>query len=104
MYVWIVQGPKQKKMRKGKACGQTGHAFARLARLMSLEEWDEYTQYEVKIVYKVSTPKKLVELFYDFKNDGYRATLVYDDTWEKYTCFGIVTKDDPNPDGRFKLA
>jgi len=103
MYFWIVQGPEQKKMRKGKAAGQVAHAAARLARKMTEEEWLEYLEHEVKIVYKVSTPQQLRNLpmwFRDFK----KSTIVYDQTWGKYTVFGLVTKKDPNPEGVWKLA
>ena len=104
MYLWIVQGPTQKKMRKGKAAGQVAHAAARLAREVTDKEWIEYLNYEVKIVYKVSTPEQLMELYNDIYALEVRKTLVYDSTWGKYTVFGLFTKDDPNVDGRWKLA
>ena len=74
MYFWIVQGPHQKKMRKGKACGQVGHAAARLARMMTTKEWEEYTDYEVKIVYKVGSPDDLQRLDHQYsfaRSDAY---------------------------------
>jgi len=63
MYFWI---PQEIHMKKGKMAGQVAHASARLARMMTKDEWNDYETHEVKIVYKV--------------------------IWEKYTVFGIATK------------
>lgn len=104
MYFWIVQGPAQKKMRKGKAAGQVAHAAARLARLMTDDEWVEYIEYEVKIVYKVSTPEKLLELSEKTKLIGERNTIIYDNTWGMYTVYGMISRYDPNKDKEWKLA
>lgn len=89
-------------MRKGKACGQVAHAAARLAQMMTEEEWTEYLDYEVKIVYKVSAPVELARLGVRFSKQ--RHTIVFDSTWGMHTVFGMLSKDNPNENGEWKLA
>ena len=106
MYFWIVQGASQKKMRKGKAAGQVAHAAARLARSMSTSQWETYLNYEVKIVYKVSTPEQLNELYLfliGIFHTNY-VTLVYDETWGAHTVVGLVTQENLTDLGEWKLA
>lgn len=102
MYFWI---PQEIHMKRGKMAGQVAHASARLARMMNEVEWEYYTNYEVKIVYKVPTIKDMMrvrdELMQEYPLEYH--TLVFDNTWEKHTVFGIVTKRDLK-NKKWKLA
>ncbi len=98
MYLWIPQGIK---MKKGKMAGQVAHASARLARMMDYEQWSEYIRQEVKYVYKVKDIDDLIKLEERFIDNPYK-TLVFDNTWNMYTCFGIMTKEDLI--GEYRLA
>lgn len=104
MYFWIVQGAAQKKMRKGKAAGQVAHAAARLARYLTEEQWLKYLKYEVKVVYKVSSPDELMQMYNNDFDRLINKTLVFDSTWGKYTCMGIIHTIPLDPEGRYKLA
>lgn len=102
MYFWI---PQEIHMKRGKMAGQVAHASARLARMMNDVEWEYYTNYEVKIVYKVPTIEAIMmvrdELLQEYPLEYH--TLVFDNTWEKYTVFGIATKRDLR-NKKWKLA
>ncbi len=93
MYFWI---PQEMKMKRGKMAGQVAHASARLARMMDEEEWYRYTDHEVKIVYKVPSVEAMFKVREDLLSEYpvEHHTLVFDNTWEKYTVFGIATKRD----------
>ena len=102
MYFWI---PQEIHMKRGKMAGQVGHAAARLARQMNIGDWEEYVAHEVKIVYKVPSIESMLgvrdELLIEYPVEHY--TLVFDNTWEKYTVFGIATKRDLK-NKKWKLA
>lgn len=100
MYFWT---PQSIKMKKGKMSGQVAHASARLARMMSKEEWDDYTRHEVKIVYKVKDIDAMFKVRSNLITNHLPLatlypveyeTIVFDNTWEVYTVFGIATKRD----------
>jgi len=102
MYFWI---PQDIHMKKGKLAGQVAHAAARLARMMGVVDWDNYLNNEVKIVYKVTTTSAMVrvmdELLTQYPVEYH--TLVFDNTWEKHTVFGIATKKNLK-NKKWKLA
>jgi len=91
MYFWI---PQEIHMKKGKMAGQVAHASARLARMMTKDEWNDYETHEVKIVYKVIDIDTMIKIRTDLlvEYPVEHHTLVFDNTWEKYTVFGIATK------------
>lgn len=93
MYFWI---PTSLHMKKGKVAGQVAHAAARLARMMKLDEWEQYINFEVKIVYKVATVDNLFNVQNDFLMEYpvEHHTVVFDNTSETYTVLGIATKRD----------
>jgi len=74
--------------------GQVAHASARLARMMTKDEWNDYETHEVKIVYKVIDIDTMIKIRTDLlvEYPVEHHTLVFDNTWEKYTVFGIATK------------
>ncbi len=102
MYFWI---PQEIHMKRGKMAGQVAHASARLARKMNIGDWENYVSYEVKIVYKVPTIQDILavrdELLQEYPVEYHE--LVFDNTWEKYTVFGIATKRDLK-NKKWKLA
>jgi len=102
MYFWI---PTAIHMKKGKMAGQVAHASARLARMMSNKDWDEYLKHEVKIVYKVAKVDDLAKVRNDLliEYPVEHHTLVYDLTWDEFTVFGIATKRDLSKT-KWKLA
>ena len=105
MYFWI---PQEIHMKRGKMAGQVAHAASRLTAMMvveSIEEWEKYIDHEVKIVYKVPTVDDMFkvrdELLQEYPIEYH--TIVLDNTWEKYTVFGIATKRDLK-NKKWKLA
>jgi len=103
MYFWI---PQEIHMKKGKMAGQVAHASARLARMMGEVEWEYYLEHEVKIVYKLPTIEAIHrirdELLTEYPVEYH--TMIFDNTWKKYTVFGIATKKDLKNNKRWKLA
>jgi len=101
MYFWI---PTIHHMKKGKVAGQVAHASARLARMMELDEWEDYTIHEVKIVYRVADVEEMFEvrdkLLQEYPVEHH--TMVFDNTSEKYTVLGVATKRDLN-NSKWKL-
>ncbi len=91
MYFWIPQGMK---MKKGKLAGQVAHAAARLSRYMTKEQWEDYIEYEVKIVYKVADFDALFRIQEEMVRDHFVMyhTMVFDNTSQNYTVFGVATK------------
>ena len=102
MYFWI---PQAIHMRKGKLAGQVAHASARLARMMKEDDWKDYVDDEVKIVCKI--PKVIdllsVEEEINMNFPTPYQTMVYDNTWETYTVFGIAIRTNLR-NKKWKLA
>ncbi len=88
MYFWIRQDIK---MKKGKMAGQVAHASARLARQMDDHTWSKYILNEVKIVYKVPDMEALLSV-QDELGEIEFGTMVFDNTWETHTVYGIATQ------------
>lgn len=103
MYFFVKTNAQLKgKMRAGKVAGQVGHAAARLARMLSKDQWTEYLKFEVKYVYKVEEfpPIKDIGTTFSHLVVDHGLTQIEPDT---PTVLGIFTDQDLNANRQFKL-